>query len=351
VGIAWRNWLARPEWLWLLAVLPALGLLGLWARRRRREALARLGGGMAFADALTRSRKRGPWMFLCLWVGLMLVAITVAGPQWGRDWNQSATRGRDLVIVMDLSRSMLAEQKSRLERAKEAALDLVAGVRERGGHRLALVLFAGHAKLACPLTHDYDHVRKMIADIDGDYLDSALWPEDEAPSGTRIGEGLMVAVEAHSEEAAGVQDIILLSDGDDPGEDDEWRHGIDAAREKAIPIHTVGIGDPEKKHPIPFSRDRTEVLYHDGDKVLTRYEEKPLREIADRTKGQYVPLGTSAYPLGELYLSWIATGREHEHRADMLPVYHQRAAWFLTPAVVLLALSLFLDEGRRLRAV
>jgi Ca-activated chloride channel homolog len=348
VGVAWRNWLARPEWLWLLAVLPALGLLGLWARKRRRRAMALLGGGMAFADALTRSRKRGPWLFLCLWIGLTLVAIAAAGPQWGRDWNQSATRGRDLVIVMDLSRSMLAEPKSRLERAKEAALDLVERVRERGGHRLALVLFAGHAKLVCPLTHDYDHVRKIVEEIDGRYLDSALWPEDEAPSGTRIGEARVVAVNAHAEEGVGMRDIILLSDGDDPAEDDEWERGIHAAREKEIPIHTVGIGDG-KPRAIPFGEG--EELYHDGDKVLTKLEEKPLREIAHRTRGQYVPLGTGSYPLGELYLSRIAPGGEYEHRADVLPVYHQRAAWFLAPGIALLALSLFLDEGRRLRTV
>src|SRR5262245_46628209 len=118
LAIAWRNWLARPEWLWLLAVLPALGLLALRAKRRRRRALAELGGGSAFADALTRSRQRGPWLFLCVWIGLTLLIVGAAGPQWGREWGQSSSRGRDLIVVLDLSRSMLAEPKSRLQRAQ-----------------------------------------------------------------------------------------------------------------------------------------------------------------------------------------------------------------------------------------
>jgi Ca-activated chloride channel family protein len=280
-----------------------------------------------------------------LWIGLSLAAVGAAGPQWGRDWTQSATVGRDLVVVLDLSRSMLAESKSRLERAKDAILDLGETVRRRGGHRIGLVVFAGRARLVCPLTHDYNHFRQTVEGFDEEHLDPLLWPEENAASGTRIGAGLRLAVEAHAEDAKGVQDIILVSDGDDPAGDDEWRDGIDAAKPpRNIPIYTVGVGDPSKAHTIPFDND---VLFHDGDKVATRLEEKPLKEIARATNGRYIPLETKEYSLGELYLTWIAAGGEREHGVDALPVYQQRAAWFLTPAFILLGATFFLGEGRR----
>src|SRR5947208_14802445 len=95
-----RHWFAHPQLLWLLLAVPALGLLGMWARRRRRRALALLGGGSAFADALTRRRQRGPWLFFALWWGFTLLIVGAAGPQWGRDWTQSTTVGRDLVVVL-----------------------------------------------------------------------------------------------------------------------------------------------------------------------------------------------------------------------------------------------------------
>ncbi len=354
MSVPWHTWFAQPLWLLGLLVLPLLGLLGLHARQRRRKALAQLGGGPAFSNSLTHGRHRGPWLFLTLWVGLTLLVVGAAGPQWGRDWDQSTTRGRDLVVVLDMSRSMLAESKSRLERAQEALLDLCERVRQRGDHRLGLVIFAGHARLACPLTHDYDHFHDIVDSFDSAHLDPALWPEEDAVSGTRIGEALELAVKAHEDEAHGVQDILLLSDGDDPAADEEWRKGIEvewskgikAARRRGIPIHTVGVGDPKHASPIPLTDT---VLFHDGDKVMTRLEEKPLQEIARQTNGTYVPLHTSAYPLGELYLELIAVGAEHDQSVDTLPVYRQRATWFLTPAFVLLAASMFVGEGRRIR--
>jgi Ca-activated chloride channel family protein len=289
-------------------------------------------------------------MFLLLWIGLTLLAVGTAGPQWGRDWSQTATRGRDLVVVLDLSRSMLAENPSRFQRARESLRDLCATVRKHGGHRLGLVVFAGHAQLACPLTNDYDHFLEIVTSFEEDYLDPLLWPEENARSGTRIGEGLTLAVEAHREQAQGSQDILLLSDGDDPAGEaegkEEWRDGIEAAQKRGIPIHTIGIGDPLKAYLIPLG---DETLFHDGDKVMTRLEEKPLQEIARKTGGRYVPLHTSDYPLGELYLATLASGADREHGIDALPVYRQQAVWFLVPAFVLLAATFFIGDARHNR--
>src|SRR5262249_58131955 len=132
--------------------------------------------------------------------------------------------GRDLVVVLDLSRSMLARDvlPSRLERAGQALDDLSRAVERRGGHRLALVVFAARARIACPLTHDYDHFRQALAEQDAANPHPDIRPAgDDVQSGTRIGAALRLAVEAHDPHYRdhGTQDILLLSDGDDPAHD------------------------------------------------------------------------------------------------------------------------------------
>src|SRR5262245_23267359 len=151
--------LAWPAALWLLAALPVLWVLGIRAWFRRRRALRRLGSGLALRALTTPPRGVRALQALCWSSGLTTLIAGIAGPRWGADASQVATSGRDLVVVLDLSRSMLAEQPTRQERARRALFDLAESLQRRGGHRIALVVFAARAKLVCPLTHDYDHFR------------------------------------------------------------------------------------------------------------------------------------------------------------------------------------------------
>src|SRR5262249_15465342 len=161
-------------------------------------------------------------------------------------WSQSGTTGRDVVLLLDVSRSMFARDvlPNRLGRAKEAAVDLVANsIRKHGGHRIALVLFAARAKVICPLAHDYDHVVEALEAGSPHQPPQDLLPERAGESGTRIGAGLLAALEAHDARFSGHQDIVLLSDGDDPGLDSasERRAGIQRVREAHISVHTIGL--------------------------------------------------------------------------------------------------------------
>src|SRR5436305_77519 len=160
------NLFSHPALLFALSALPVLSVLAVLAARRRQRSLIVM-GGLVTGVVLARrrpSRLRG----LCLWLGLVCLAVGMAGPRWGRDWSQSAAPGRDVVVVVDLSRSMFAEAPSRARQAKEAALDLCEKLRLRGGHRVALVVFAGQPRVACPLTHDLDHFRDAVEMIDTD---------------------------------------------------------------------------------------------------------------------------------------------------------------------------------------
>src|SRR5262249_12692324 len=189
---------------------------------------------------------------LCWSTATLALILAVAGPRWGTDTSQQATSGRDLVVVLDLSRSMLAEQPSREERGRRVLLELADSLQRRGGHRIALVVFAARAKLVCPLTHDYDHFREAVRRQDASNLPPELRPtSNDDPSGTRIGAGLRAALGAHDPQAEGFQDILLVSDGDDPAGDEEWAEGAAQAKAAGVAVYCVGVGDPAKPSPIP----------------------------------------------------------------------------------------------------
>lgn len=339
-----RHAFAHPWMLWFLAALPALIGLGVWSARRRQLTLARLGDPSAVEVQLA-SRRGWRWLSgLCLLMGFLGLGIGMAGPQWGRDWDQSAAPGRDIVVVLDCSRSMLAETPSRLQRARDALIDLADAVEWRGGHRLALVLFAGKAELACPLTHDYDHFRSKLDNLETVAQGRDLTPRPGEKSGTRLGQALSLAVSSDDPRFADTRDILLLSDGDDPIRDAEWRNGARVAAALGIRVHTVGIGDPNVASPIRLDSGP---LRHDDQPVRTRLEEAPLREIAELTGGAYTPARTRTLPLGSLFLDTIDRLRPREDSDDPLPVYQQRYAWFLVPALAFLILFTFLGDGSR----
>jgi len=344
-----HHWFLNPWAFPLLGLPPLLGLLGLFALRRRRRALARLGNQPALELLVA---ERG-WVRLVRGslasLGVTLLVLGIAGPQWGRDWTQAVAPGRDLVVVLDLSRSMFAEQPSRLHRAQEGLVNLAQTLKERGGHRVALVVFAGRPRLLCPLTHDYDHFREVVAALDPERLPPDIAATDDGVSGTRIGAGLRAAVDLHEPRFAGFQDILLLSDGDDPVHDGEWRLPAAEARAMAIPVHVVGIGNPDEDSTIPTADGP--LVDADDVPVKTRLQEGPLQDIATMTEGIYIPAHTRALPLGRLFRERIESRPMRDDAEDSLPQYQQRYPAFLGGSLGLLALSVVVSGFSRPRTV
>ncbi len=331
-----RLWFAYPLALVLLAILPVLALLGLRAMRRRRQALTRLATPLMLRPLMARGNRWGILRGLGRGFGLACLIVGVAGPRWGREWGQSAASGRDVVVLLDVSRSMFADDvaPNRLGRARDALIDLVEnGLRERGGHRVALIVFAARPKVVCPLTQDYDHVAEALKTMSLHQPPIEVLPEKPGDSGTRLGLALQAAVQAHDPRFEGHQDILLLSDGDDPASDEaaEREGGVAAAREHRIVVHTVGIGDPANDSPVPFSYK---------EEVTTRLREGPLREIARLTGGTYTPARRSPLPLGRLFREAIEARPLREQEDDALPVHRQRYDVFLSMALSFLATDL-----------
>ena len=327
---------ARPDTLWLLLLLPAFGLLNLWAKRRRQAAMAKIGQPRAVAAQMVGTDARR-WLRAAYPLAWVLLIVGTAGPRWGTSDETGVAVGRDVVLVLDLSQSMkgrdMAEPaaKTRWEAARNAALDLLTGMEKRGGHRVAVVVFAVRAKLLCPLTTDIEHAREIVKEIDGESPPPEIRPVAGAvvASGTRIGLGLLAAVDAHDKRFPGYQDIILVSDGDDPADDREWVKGTDKAREEKIPVHVVGVGDTETGAKLEFGKES----------VTTKLREEVLLQITTETRGRYVAARTNAPALGEFFRSYIEPLPSREVSDETIPLPKERYPWFLAPALVLLCVG------------
>jgi Ca-activated chloride channel family protein len=275
-------------------------------------------------------------------MGCFLLAIAIAGPRWGREDAQLAG-GRDIVVVADLSRSMQATDvagasvMTRAEAARAGIRGLVDQMEKQGGHRLALVGFAARAQVLCPLTHDYDHFREALNGLDPDngLLDiGPASPDDQ--SGTRMGAALRQAAALHDDRLRGSQEIVLLSDGDDPLDDGEWRAGVASALTKQVPIHVVGVGDPASESTIRNSPARTKL------------HEEPLRAIAASTGGTYVASRTSPIAADRLYAALTDRKPMREHEEPTLPSLRGQATWFWSASLLCLSTPFLVGVmGRR----
>lgn len=321
--------------LFLLWLVPAVAAWWYAMHRMHERALAR------FLSAIMQKKLRPPgrrylfaWQAALVTAGLFLLVIAAARPQWGSREETVYQRGRDLLIALDVSRSMLARDvhPNRLERAKTDIMDLV---RELRGDRAGLMAFRRKAVLLCPLTTDYAYLRQALDAVS----------IDSAPRGqTDIGTAIETALDSFDSDTGSHKAIVLVSDG----EDLSGRAGEMAAKaaERGIPIFTVGLGST-RGAPVPGEKEGT--LKHEGKEVLTRLENETLYKIAEATRGAYVPIGTAGATtttLGTIYrkhLQKIAAKEQEEtlHRRAI-----ERYQWFLFPGLLLLTAGALLSRGR-----
>lgn len=338
---------AHPDLLWLTLAPAVLSVVGVFANRQNRRDAAAIGQPGAVAALVTGRRRPSRIGAVTLFFAWTLLVFGAAGPMWGPGGEAGVAVGRDVVVVLDFSRSMLADDAAdggkdhaRWRAAVAGAEDLVEALRARGGHRAAVVVFAARPKLLAPLTTDYDHLRATLAGLDANFPPLAIRPADDAAkSGTRIGAALAAAVAAHDPQFAGFQDVILISDGDDPADDREWSVGVTAARKANVPVHTVGVGDPAAPGAVIVV----------GETVLdarTRLREDVLKAVAVEARGFYLPARTDPAKVGDFYRAKVEPNPNRVIADDLLPQPKDRSAWFLAAGLAFL-LTAWWRETRR----
>ncbi len=328
---------AHPVWFWAFALVPLL--LAVFARNEvqrsvfvRKLVAARLEGQLAGSASPGKRRMR----FFVLLLGLAAIIVSLTQPRWGYTYEQEKRHGRDVLIAIDVSRSMLANDlsPSRLARAKLAAEDLIS---QLAGDRIGLIAFAGNAFLQAPLTFDHGAVLSALRE-----LDTTIIPR----GGTDIAEAIRESVDAFGKGESDNRALVLFTDGEELEES-----GLDTAKELngAVRIFTVGLGSPEGTIiALPGKKGQTEYVKDDsGQIVKSKLDESRLREIAESTKGFYVHLTSGPAEMEQIVRDGLKPMTEQDIDAQSVRHPIERYQWPLGAGIVLLAASLLIGERKR----
>jgi Ca-activated chloride channel family protein len=324
-----------PDWFWLLAAIPLAAILFLWSHRRGRELVSkivapRLREQLAGSVSPLRRTIRAALML----TALVFAALALAQPRYGFIEKETKQKGRDVIVAIDTSRSMMATDVSptRLARAKLFTQDLV---RLMQGDRVGLIAFAGSAFLQAPLTLDYSAVTNSLDELDTDLI---------PVGGTNLAAAINAALEAFGKAEGNTRALVVLTDGEELDAD-----GIAAAKRAAqdgIRIFTVGIGSPEGSL-IPIRLDDGQpdfVRDKAGKPVTSKLDESRLREIAAATGGFFIPIGPEA--ARDIFEKGIVPMELSENGVFNARQPIERYQWPLAVASILLALSLLPGDRR-----
>ncbi|MHB8898548.1 MAG: VWA domain-containing protein [Thermoguttaceae bacterium] len=279
---------------WMLLLLPLVALAGwlmLRSRRMQREAACRLKGVAAAIERVGLTR--GDRLTLA---ALACVVVALARPQWSPRPYDTERRGRDLVIALDISRSMLAADTfpSRLEMARITILEALPAL---SGQPVALVTFAGSASVRVPLTLDHGFVS---------YVLERATPSDEKLGSTSLQAAFeKVASAVLTDATAGGRDLIVFTDGEDHLSDLGKTAELLAQCDARVLI--IGLGDPVRGARVPDAVDENQWMRHNNVEVISRLEESTLTGLARRSSNvTYFPARTRPFDLVPLYRQWIA---------------------------------------------
>lgn len=325
---------ASPMFVSAVAVLLAAAVLLLWHGGRRRRRLVRHLTGQVMAARLTvsldPSRRRIRQGLLI--AALLLMGVAAARPWWGYRLEDAPARSRDVLVAVDCSRSMLAEDvsPSRLEHAKWWIREVVTAC---PGDRFGLIAFAGTAFLECPLTQDRNTLFQFLAD-----LDTATLPV----GGTNVQEALATAREAFEGAEGPYRAVLLISDGGE--QQGEALAELDRFRKAQIPLFVAGVGDPTQMTPIR-TEDGKYLRDGNGDVVETTLHEPMLRDLATSTAGLYVR-STAVKPNTEPVVKRIRELVPQRREGTQTRRPRERYQFPLAAAVLLLLVRMTLGERR-----
>ncbi len=322
---------ANPEYLYLLLILPLLLVLFAVVRSRRRRRIARFGNPEIMTFLMPEvSRWRPRFKSLLLLAAFASLTLAAARPQLGSKLREESSQGVEMMFVVDVSNSMLAEdfEPNRLERTKYAINRLFEGMEQ---DRAGLIAFAGDASVQLPITSDFRMAAAFV---------NRLSPNLVGVQGTSVATALDLALLSFSEQSKASKVIILITDGE--SHEDNAIATAERAKAQGVKIFTIGIGTPEGA---PISIDGEFIKDEEGNMVVSKLNEAMLEEIASISEGGYIKATKQDIGLDEV-IRTINSLEKGELSMVKFEEYNELFQYLIALAMLLLSMEFYLLERR-----
>lgn len=323
-------------YLYGLIIIPILVMLFLFALSWRKKALNRLAETNLQEFVLPQiSKAKIIWRFIFWCTAICLLIIAIANPQFGTKLEEVKREGIDIMVALDVSNSMKAQdlQPNRLENAKHSIGRLINNLKD---DRIGIIVFAGQSYVQLPITTDYSSAKLFLESIACDMIPT---------QGTAIGSAIDLAVSSFDPKSQAARAIVIITDGEN--HEDDAVKAAEAANEKGITVHTIGMGS-ETGVPLPLISNGNVVGYrkdNEGNTVVSKLNSTLLKEIASAGKGIYVQAGRSQSALS-VVMNELNKMDKKEYASKRYTDYEGRFQFFIAGALLLLVSESLLSERK-----
>lgn len=332
----------HPIYLYLLVLIPVLAFIHLFLVNRRKKALQEFGNSDLLDDLMPNvSFKRPSIKFYFLILAFIIMILAIAGPQFGSKLQTVKRKGIELIIALDVSNSMMAQdiEPNRLERAKRAISRLVDKLHN---DRVGFIVFAGEAYVQLPITTDYPSAKMFLSSITTDAIGT---------QGTAIGAAINKGINSFTSDENVNRAIIVITDGEN--HEDDPVAAAKLAADKGIKVYTVGMG-LSKGAPIPSLSGRSNDFMKDknGNVVISKLDEATLQEVAITGNGAYIPANNIRNGINNL-MEELGELEKSELEAKVITDYDEQYQWFIGIALLLILVEFLILErkNRRLKHI
>ncbi len=326
--------LAALNWLWLVALCAVVFVLD-WIRR----------GSQMRSFATSRQlrvlvphpyRYWRAMQFALLSIGMVFLVAGLVDLRWGKQSREVPQRGIEVMFVLDVSRSMFAEDASpnRLARAKQQIGDMLTAMQ---GDRIGLTVFAGEVRQVVPMTSHYDDFKRTLGDANPDVL---------RRGGSRLGDAIRVAAEGFLTKTNDHKAMVIFTDGEDQ-ESEPVKVAKQIYMEKGVRIFTVGLGDMTTGARIPLSSENAkDYVQYDGQQVWSKLDGEILKSVATETDGAFIPAETKQVDMASVYRKYVSRVEQQEFETATIDQYEARYQWFVGTAFACLFVGLMISHRK-----
>ena len=330
---------AHTYFLWALLLVPVFVVLFMLVRRWKKKALAALGDRAIIGRIMPEvSFSRPTLKFIFFILAYALVIIGLADPQIGTRTEEKKSKGADIMVLLDVSNSMLAQDfaPNRLENAKRALSQLIDNLHD---DRIGIIVFAGEAYVQLPMTTDYSAAKLFLNTINTNIV---------PVQGTAIGAAIDMGMKSYDFKDNTSKAMILMTDGEN--HEDDAVVAAESAHDKAVVIHVVGFGSPQGA-PIPIYDNGKQIGFHTdsaGHTVISKLSEDMCKEIATAGHGIYIRATSANSGLG-IVMDQVGKMQQKTYDSKQFKDFEDRFQIFFALALFLLIAEFFISNRKSLR--